>query len=317
MRWLLIFLQDFESLLFVNNGGSMQRPELSEFVDYRKYLLAFYEFKKHETKDRLRPYSFSDFSAAANIKSPNYLKLIIEGKRNLSKDMNLKFSKALEHNRLQSKEFDLLVCYCQEKDPMQRNQNLKELSEFRAKRSIENGSINQQTWEQVSNWLVWVLHAMVEQKNVEFTPEKLRTLLRGQVNEAQIQMALKKLVDSGDIIIDPITRIPRKTSKMMSGLDSIPPELVRKIQSELIYLGLESLHKYGPHEREVSGFTLAMTDKEYEWARFELRKLRKKIQQEILMNREETQGDRVYQVNIQLFPITDSVPEIKAPKMDL
>ena len=64
----------------------------------------------------------------------------------------------------------------------------------------------------------------------------------------------------------------------MSGLDDVPAELVRKSQSELIYLGLESLHKYSPQEREVSGFTLAMTEKEYEWVRFELRKLRKQIQ---------------------------------------
>ena len=95
----------------------------------------------------------------------------------------------------------------------------------------------------------------------------------------------------------------------MSGLDDVPAELVRKIQSELIYLGLESLHKNTPQEREVSGFTLAMTEKEYEWVRFELRKLRKQIQKEISMKREQAPGDRVYQVNIQLFPVTDKLEE--------
>jgi uncharacterized protein (TIGR02147 family) len=284
----------------------MEFPELSQFVDYRKYLEAFYQAKLKESRGRLRPYSYSDFSAAADIKSPNYLKLIIEGKRNLSRDMCKKFSKALKHGRSQSKEFSLLVDYCQEKDPLQRTKNLKELSEYRAKKSIRSGAINQETWDQVSNWLVWVLYAMADQKDVRFTPRDLRELLRGQVNEAQIQQALDKLLKAKDIEIDPETFEAKRTGLTMSGLDDVPPELVRKIQSELIYLGLESLHKNSAQEREVSGFTLAMTEKEFEWVRFELRKLRKQIQKEISMKREQSPGERVYQVNIQLFPVTDS-----------
>ncbi|MCJ8275539.1 MAG: DUF4423 domain-containing protein, partial [Bdellovibrionales bacterium] len=54
-----------------------------------------------------------------------------------------------------------------------------------------------------------------------------------------------------------------------------------------------------------------MTEKEYEWVRFELRKLRKHIQKEIQTKREEDKGERVYQVNIQLFPVTDKVEKDK------
>lgn len=289
----------------------MDYPELSQFVDYRKYLAAFYSFKVQETEGRLRPYSYSDFSAAADIKSPNYLKLIIEGKRNLSKDMCRRFSRALKHSRAQAKEFNLLVDYCQEKDPLQRTRNLKDLSEYRAKRSLQSGKIDQQTWDQVSNWLVWVLYAMADQKNVDFRPSQLQKLLRGQVNEAQIQQALSKLVAAKDLEIDQETGEAHRTGPSMSGLENVPAELVRKIQSELIYLGLESLHKNSAQEREVSGFTLAMTEKEFEWVRFELRKLRKQIQKEISMNREQEPGERVYQVNIQLFPVTDKAGELE------
>ena len=294
----------------------MEFPQLSQYVDYRKYLADFFIAKQEETQSNLRPYSYSDFSAGADIKSPNYLKLIIEGQRNLSRDMSKRFSKALRHSRAQSKEFDLLVQYCQEKDPLQRTRNLKELSEYRAHKAMESGAISKEIWDQVSNWLGWVLYAMVDQKDVEFTPQGLRRLLRGQVNEAQIQQAMDKLLKANDIRVDPETLVAEKTGTRLSGLDDIPAELVRKIQSELIYLGLESLHKNSAHEREVSGFTLSMTEKEFEWVRFELRKLRKQIQKEISMKREQSQGDRVYQVNMQLFPVTDKVEE-KASTLDI
>ncbi|MCB0378024.1 MAG: TIGR02147 family protein [Bdellovibrionales bacterium] len=290
----------------------MEKPILSQYVDYRKFLADYYAHRVEETSHQLRPYSYSDFSAAANIKSPNYLKLIIEGKRNLSKEMCGKFARALKLTRSETSEFELLVSYCQEKDPLQRNRCLKELSEFRAKKSLASGEIDAEAWDQVSNWLVWVLYAMVDQEGVTFEPAKLRKLMRGQVNEGQIQQALSKLQNSKDIEVDSKTKVARKTHAMMSDADKIPPELVRKIQSELIYLGLEALHKYGPKEREVSGFTMAMTEKEYEWVRFELRKLRKHIQKEILTNREMSPGERVYQVNIQLFPVTDKVVEEKS-----
>ncbi len=60
---------------------------------------------------------------------------------------------------------------------------------------------------------------------------------------------------------------------------------------------------------------MAMTEKEYEWVRFELRKLRKHIQKEILTKREVVKGERVYQVNIQLFPVTDRSEEKKSPEV--
>ena len=287
----------------------MIEPILSEYTDYRAYLSDFYKYKREQTKDCLRPYRYSDFSTVADIKSPNYLKLIIEAQRNLSKTMIRKFSRALKHSGDQTTEFELLVLYCQEKDPMQRSRNLKELSEFRAKKLLKTGQLDRQCWDRTSNWLVWILHAMVDQKDVNFHPENLKELLRGQVNKAQITQALNKLLETGSIELDPENQKAKKVAKVLSGIQSIPTQLVRKIQSELICLALESIYKCPPNEREISGFTLAMTKKEYEWVRFELRKLRKQIQKQISMNRESSLGDRVYQMNIQLFPLTDPTQE--------
>jgi uncharacterized protein (TIGR02147 family) len=289
-----------------------EAPDLSEYVDYRKYLLAQFTYLQKQSAGHLRPYSYSDFSAAADIKSPNYLKLIIEGKRNLSRDMCHRFSRALKHSRAQAKEFELLVSYCQEKDPMQRNRCLKALSDFRAQRLLASGAIDTKTWEQVGDWLVWVLFAMIDQKDVCFKPSSLVKLLGGQANESQVEKALARLEASGDITLDREAGQARKTTQSSTPKD-IPAELVRKIQSELIYMGLESLHRYSPQQREVSGFTMAMTEKEFEWVRFELRKLRKQLQKQIAINREECAGDKVYQVNIQLFPVTENEDGEKEP----
>ena len=90
----------------------------------------------------------------------------------------------------------------------------------------------------------------------------------------------------------------------MESAEDVPVALVRKLQAELMYLGLESLFQDAPTEREFGSSTLALTKQEFEELRFQLRKLRKEAQKNIGVKRLTSKGERVYQLNLQLFPIT-------------
>ncbi len=281
----------------------MEKPVLSTYTDYRSYLNDHFEFRRHETRHQLRPFSYSDFSAAADIRSPNYLKLIIGGDRNLSLDMCKKFGRALRLEKADQEEFELLVAYNQADDPLERNSSLKALSEMRAQKSLDAGDIDITTWEKMPGWLSWVIYALIDQTNIDFSIDHLKKVLRQRVSEKDIQEAIDKLVASGDVRIE--NNIPYKNNKVISNSDKIPAALVRKLQAELVYLGLESLYRDAPQEREISGFTIAMTDDEFTWVRHELRKIRKELQAKLMMAREKSPGKKVYQVNIQLFPLTN------------
>ncbi len=288
----------------VNKYRAEKPPLLSTYTDFRKYLSDFYKFKKRTESGGIRAYTYSNFSAAADIKSPNYLKLIIEGKRNLSDDMMKKFSKALKLNKADTEEFIALVKYGQATDPLQKNSFLKELSEIRSKRALQAGEIDQETWDQVPDWIAWVIYAMIDQKDVGFAPKDLKKLFRSHVTEDQIKASIDRLLQSNQISKEESGEFVQNRS-MVEGQSNIPVELVRKLQAELIYLGLESLYRDNPKDREFGAFTLALNKEEFEEIRFELRKLRKKFQKDIMMNREKDKGERVYQFNVQLFPVTN------------
>src|SRR5690606_25264058 len=100
-------------------------PQSCDYMDYRQYLADYYAYRKHLSRNDIRPYNYQVFSAAANIKSPNYLKMIIEGRRNLSDEMIGKFAKALNLDKAQGEDFRLLVLFSQSSDPAQRNIFLK------------------------------------------------------------------------------------------------------------------------------------------------------------------------------------------------
>ena len=288
-------------------------PVLSEYTDFRQYLKDVYDYRRRHESTGLRAYSYSTFSAAADIKSPNYLKLIIEGRRNLSEEMIVRFAKALRLHRSEINEFQALVRYGQAVEPMERNQHLKGLADIRAQRAFQSGQIEQANWDKVPGWIGWVLYAMAEQRDVDFDPAALQKLFRAKAGNEDIRSALKKLFESGDLVKNEETGEVYKARDLIESPQDLPVPLIRKLQAELIYLGIESLFRDSPKEREFGAMTLAMTEEEFNQVRFELRQMRKRLQRDILVKRKSSKGERVFQLNIQLFPVTEKVEE-RGPK---
>lgn len=286
-------------------------PIIAEYMDYRKMLQDFYLFRRDQSKKQIRPYSYSTFAAAANIKSPNYLKMIIEGKRNLSPEMIGRFAKAMGLHKADADQFRLLVQFNQSADTSERNLILNSLSEMRVENQMKAGEIDRKAWDRLPSWVAWVLYALLDQANVDFRIETLHGLLRGKAKNDEIEAALKSLVDTGEVTFDPETKIYAKSKNRAESHDEIPVALIRKLQSQLMLLGLESLYQDNPTEREFGTLTLALTQHEFEELRFKLRQMRKQAHKDISINRMTTQGDRVYQLNLQLFPVSEK-SEVKA-----
>lgn len=299
--------------------GSAQAPALSDYMDYRQFLGDFYIYKRKSSKGSLRAYNYAVFSAAANIKSPNYLKMIIEGKRNLSDEMIGKFGKALSFMKEQVEEFRLLVHFTQATDPAERNMYLKKLSEHRVAGKLKSGEIDRKTWEKVPNWVAWIIYAMIDQEGVSFDTASLKELLRGKASEDEIENALSSLLNSGELRRDEATGELKKNRSLIESPEDVPVALVRKLQSQLMYLGLESLYQDQPTEREFGTLTMSLTKAEFEEIKFRLRQMRKSIHKDNSIARMKSKGERVYQLNIQLFPVTNAgahAPLIE-PALDL
>jgi uncharacterized protein (TIGR02147 family) len=146
---------------------------------------------------------------------------------------------------------------------------------------------------------------MSEQGGVNFDPAELQRLFRAKAGVDDIREALKKLLGSGELARNEETGEVSKGRDLVESPQDLPVALIRKLQAELIYLGIESLFRDSPKEREFGAMTVAMTEDEFNQVRFELRQLRKRVQRDLLVKRKSSKGERVYQLNVQLFPVTD------------
>lgn len=280
---------------------NLEAPQLAKYSDYRLYLSDFYEFKRKT----MRGFNYAVFAARADIKSPNYLKLVIDGKRNLSPKMALKFAKAMSLDREKSNEFVALVQYNQALTGDERNHYLRSLAEIRVKHQIQDGDISKDVWEKVPSWITWLVYEMMDQQNIVHQPEEIHKWIRRKVKLQDVKLAFEKLQQNEEIVFDQDTASWRKTSDVTKQRDEIPVELVKKLQSELISLGLESLYNDSPKDREFGALTLCLNEEEFEKIKFELRQMRKKYYRDVNVSRKAQKGERVYQFNMQLFPLTD------------
>ena len=128
--------------------------------------------------------------------------------------------------------------------------------------------------------------------------------MRGKARGEEIRRSLERLIDSGELVRSSETGEVTKGRELMSGSENIPVALVRKLQAELIYLGLESLFQDQPQDREFGAQTMALTEDEFEILKFELRQFRKRWAKDVSVARKTTKGQRVFQLNVQLFPVT-------------
>lgn len=303
-----------------NPVTSAGMPQVSEYMNYRQYLADWFAARREQTKSDIRPYGYPMFSAAADIKSPNYLKMIIDGRRNLSEDMIGKFGKALGLHKEQTEELRYMVRSSQAADPAERNEALRKLSEMRVERKLKTGEIDRKTWEKVPNWVAWVLYAMVDQEGASFDMASLKALLRGKASENDITEALNGLLASGELTRDEKTGEIVRSRHLIENADDVPVALIRKLQSQLMLLGLESLYQDSATEREFGTLTMSMTKAEFDEVKFKLRQMRKAIHKDNAIARTKEKGERVYQLNIQLFPVTNrTAPGLKTqdPKSEV
>jgi uncharacterized protein (TIGR02147 family) len=145
---------------------------------------------------------------------------------------------------------------------------------------------------------------MADQKNMSFALDNLRERLQGIIKEDDLRKALELLFKNGSLVRDEQTGEVKKGIATTPNQDEIPTEMIRKLQAELIYMGMESLLYGKPQDREFGSLTVCLTEGEFEKLKFELRHLRKRIYRDSLVAREKEKGDRVFQMNIQLFPLT-------------
>ncbi|PLX81027.1 MAG: hypothetical protein C0616_06075 [Desulfuromonas sp.] len=269
------------------------RPQIADYLDYREFLRDMFAFCKATESH----FSHRFLAGRAGFSSPNFLQLVIEGKRNLSPTSVRKVAKGFG---LTAKERDYLECLVL----MNQAQNHWERDEFYRKLlSLKKGAtvrkLRKAEYDYFSNWYVPAIREVAVWEGGRLTPSEMAQRLDPAITSKQAEKALGVLVELNLIEQDEQGRWQKKDAVVTTGAE-VQSLCVANFHREMIPLGSQAIERFNAEERDISALTLTVS-------RDRLPALKKKIvafRKELLeMARAEEGVDQVVQVNIQAFPL--------------
>lgn len=271
----------------------VQMPELFEYDDYRKYLCDWYA----ASKLRLRAFSFRYFSRQAGFQSPNFLKLVMEGKRNLSAESIDRFVRVLKLDRSRTTYFRNLVLMNQATGFEEKSFYAEQLLGMRPKgpRKI----LAQAQYAYLSNWYNVPIREMVALKDFREDPEWIAERIIAPIKASEIKKSLEDLQTLGLLRRNEDGRLVQADGQVGFGDELLRGPTLRYHRS-MLERAVESIDRPNA-EREISGITLPLTRANAVKMRALIQKFRKEL---FDLAADEKEADVVYQTNFQFFPLT-------------
>lgn len=273
-----------------------QCPQVREYLDYRKFLKDFYSQKKEYSSD----YSYRVFSRMAGISSPSHLKMVMDGKRNLTHATVSKYKKALGLKKKQDAQyFELLVNYNQELDHDKKVELFHQILQEKEKKGFS--VLAQEQFNFLSRWHYVALYVLVDCKDFKSDYQWMASRLRKKVSVANVEKAINDLIKIGLLEYDG-QRGLRQAQGALDTPEEIQSMAVVPYHKNMINLAMQYLDD-GPWElREFNGGTIPMNKETLIKLKEKIREFRKEINA-MTENLEDVTD--VYQLNVQLFPLTE------------
>ncbi len=270
-----------------------------EYDDFRKYILDFYHEKK-ETQNL----SWRAFAEKASIKSPIFLKLVCDGKSGLAEDTAMRIAEAMDLTSYELDFFLLLAKFNQAKRDDIRNLVFADMMEIAKVHKVN--VLGAGLYDYFANWVNAVIRELAPAiKNP--SPEKIALASFPEITAESARDSLSFLIKNG--FLKKRGNRYRQTSKSLStGRISIVAPSVRSFHRQMGELALNTLDKVPVAERNFSTITLGITEKTYQKILKELAYFRRKI---IALATNEDETERVYELNLQLFPLTKKLSKEK------
>lgn len=276
-------------------GSGQGLPVVFDFLDYRAFLREYYRVRKEHSA-----FSYRAFSMRAKLRSPNYLKLVMDGDRNLTSPMAKRFAAACGLTGQAAAFFCELVAFTQATALDERNEvygRLRRYQEFREANPLEVARD-----EYHSKWYLPAIRELALASDFRADPEWIarRLVPTIKVEEAasalEVLQRLQMLVPSADGNLRPGTPI------VTTGAETANLHVVNFHRS-MMRLASESLERIPAAQRDISSVTLCLGEDGLEHVKRAIVRFRREL---LKLSEFETDPRQVVQVNFQLFPLSMS-----------
>jgi uncharacterized protein (TIGR02147 family) len=264
-----------------------------EYIDYRKYLKDFYDASKVEKVY----FSYRFFAQRAGLNAPILLKLVIDGKRNLSRKSIDKFIKGLNLKEKEAIFFRNLVLFNQATSALEKQEHYRVLRSL--SKMVSQFIVEDDHFEYFDKWYFCAVREGICQYNFRDDWDNIAQSVRPPITPGQAKDAVSWLTEHGFIKKLKGGKY-EQVKKAITTRSEVKSMAIRNFNRKMMQLAEDSLDSVPLQKRYATGITLGLTREAYDIMVAEIEAFRDRIVQ---MVDSFDRGDRVYQVGIQLFPV--------------
>lgn len=275
------------------DAASGVAPQIFEYLDYRAFLRDYYVHKKAK-----RGFSFRSFSKRAGLGSPNYLKLVMDGERNLSQRMAGRFAKALGLDQDDSTYFMRLVQFNQASSSAERGKLYSKLTGFRRYRKAR--PLDAAHADYHSTWYFPAVRELAARKDFREDPDWIARTLWPRVTPDEAARALQTLLSLGLLVRDESGRIVQGDALVSTGPEAKSVHIA-SYHRTMLERAEQSIDDVPAQERDISSLTLCVGVDGLSRLKSRLQRFRREL---LELSTEDSDPRQVVQVNLQLFPLS-------------
>jgi uncharacterized protein (TIGR02147 family) len=264
-----------------------------EYTTYQKFLADFFaESKKKDPK-----FSHRSLAEELGISMPNLVMLVIQGKRKISANLRLQLAKAMKLHKPEALYFENMVGFMQAKTHEEKNEFFMNM--LKQRRRLKMKKIEEQQYEYFSNWYNPVVRELVTHPlfkgNYKWLSKKILPRIAPEQAKASVELLLRLglIVRKG--------RVYKHKEAFISTGPEVRSIALVNFHRSMAGLALGSYDRNPKSEHNITGCTINLSREHFEGLIREITDFRTKA-----LSLADTAGNstRVYQLNMQLFPVS-------------
>lgn len=266
-----------------------------EYNDYRCYMQDFYDEHK-----RTSSFTWREFARLAGFTSPTYLKLVCEGRSNLS-DLGVeRVASAMNLGGFERVFFRYLVEFNQAKDDETRKNAYASMQDIAKANKIR--VVDSDAFTYFESWKNPVLRELAALMPGA-TPEAVAEMCWQPITADEVRKSLDFMVKVG-LLQKKSENEYVQTDKAVIGNSEVFPVTIRSMHREMAGFAQKAIDEFDVNDRNFSGVTMSVDKNAYEQIIRELESCRRKI---VAIANASEKPDQVYRLNLQMFPLSKKV----------
>jgi uncharacterized protein (TIGR02147 family) len=274
--------------------NKIQTVSIYDFTDYRQFLQSYYQQQK-----ACNPaFSYRYFAQKAGFNSSGLYKDIVDGRTGITRGLILKFALAMKLSSRQQEYFEMLVYFNEARTADEKTLYFERMMKFRNSKAFK---VEKDQYDYYSKWYYIAVRELFSIGNFGDDYAAIARSLNPAIRKEEAEKAAVEVLKKLELIHKDNDGCYRVVDKILTSGSEVKSLTIANFQKAMMDIAKEAIDRHPTRHRDISTITFSVSKKTYEDIKAELIACRKRILS--MVERSENE-DRVGQLNMQLFPLT-------------